>query len=139
MGAMDVLRCAISARTRVASYRALSFPVKRCPFSTKRTVPGVLQYHPSTFQPSIDTISKCAEAAKTPQTIIEWFPAIKIGRDLFEIKWGGVCEEVPDLGSDDLKTYGYSFHSNTTHQIRSAHDFCQVILRDTCYGYNFNK
>ena len=86
MGAMDVLRCAISARTRVASYRALSFPVKRCPFSTKRTVPGVLQYHPSTFRPSIDTISKCAEAAKTPQTIIEWFPAIKIGRDLFEIK-----------------------------------------------------
>ena len=86
MGALDVLRCAISARIRVASYRALSFPVKRCPFSTKRTVPGVLQYHPSTLRPAVDTISTSAQAAKTPQTIIEWFPAIKIGRDLFEIK-----------------------------------------------------
>jgi hypothetical protein len=42
-----------------------------------------------------------------------------------------VCEEIPDLGSEDLKTYVYSFRSDSTQQIRSAHDFCQVILRDT--------
>ena len=84
MGTFDVLRCAFTARTRVA--KALSFPVKRRPFCTKNVAPGILLYHPGRLKPLTDTFSGCAEAAKTPERLIEWFHEIKTQHDLFEVK-----------------------------------------------------
>jgi hypothetical protein len=128
MGTFDVLRCAFTARTRVA--KALSFPVKRRPFCTKNVAPGILLYHPGRLKPLTDTFSGCAEAAKTPERLIEWFHEIKTQHDLFEVKWGGVCKETADFGSPELKLYASEFYSINNRRL-PFNEFYQGILDET--------
>jgi hypothetical protein len=129
MRTFDVLRCAFTARTRVA--RALLFSVKRRPFYTKPVVPGVLHYDLekcTRLSPLSTTFWSCAKAAKTPEVLIECFHKIRVPGNLLEVKWGGVCEESADFGSPDLKLYASEFYSVNEQRGRSFEEFCNVVL-----------
>jgi hypothetical protein len=78
--------------------------------------------------PLLSTFSGLAKSAKTSKKLLEWFPAINVGKDLFEIKWGGVCDELEDLSSAQLKTYASVFFPEDTFVAKRPVSFFDFYL-----------
>ena len=86
MLAFQVVQRAVSVRARVPGALSLSCSIMAHPYSTK---PPKLPSRKLVFggpDPLLSTFSGLAKSAKTSKKLLEWFPAISVGKDLFEIK-----------------------------------------------------
>jgi hypothetical protein len=86
MLAREVVQRAVSVRAQVPGALSLSCSIMAHPYSTK---PPKLPSRKLVFggpDPLLSTFSGLAKSAKTSKKLLEWFPAISVGKDLFEIK-----------------------------------------------------
>ena len=85
MLAFQVVQRAISVQARVPGALSLSCSIIAHPNCTKPAKLPSRKLVYSGPEPLLSTFSGLAKSAKTSKKLLEWFPAINVGKDLFEI------------------------------------------------------